>query len=674
MALTAGLTCVRPAPVFAADKVMTLKTARSLALENSSKYESAEDAINSKQAAKESAMKSLKAKKKNMSTFRWMPLLSFKFPEKANFAQESEFQLKPLQLQNDILVAEHKKQDVVFDVNQTVNNLFTEIVTLQENISFNEERLETLKQGLARNKARLKMGKANQSDIDREQKKVDQLEDKIAADRRNLEADLKKLSKTLGLDVTTGYKFQKPYVEATIDRSSLEPLQTYTADRDETYYEAAMTATAARIQLSTNYNITKNFYGSDTNMISGYVNQALNGQAVSSKAFKADYKKFLDKVDSYWKGNFFIWIPLFLVIVFPKEWIKGSLDGIRYVEDDPYALYQNVLDYISARKDEQAALDSLNQSVEDQFNNYISVRNSYESNVKAVDAKKKDMDVFAAKNKMGLMTLEEYETEQDDYEQLQNNMLDSMKIYTDTLYAFDRLTCGGVSALLSGTDADLQTAVVGQSYVTQNKDEATYYLKSIIQREMFELSIYIPDNFDVKITDYELWCDNEQIGKRTSKDKSLRHLALSKENVDKVMIRLYNGDEFIDDCVINPADESGTLNITTRLDVNKDATGDVGTYDVKTSEVTGLATITLTPLESEGIAYFKLIDEEGKALGGDEPVDVKKGLTHLGLVSTDLDKLTVEYYDENKSLKYKGYFDTQNKKLKRDLTQKSMGD
>ncbi len=493
------------------------------------------------------------------------------------------------------------------------------------------------------------------------------------SDQVALEADLKKLSKTLGLDVTTGYKFQKPYVEATIDRSSLEPLQTYTADRDETYYEAAMTATAARIQLSTNYNITRNFYGSDTNIISGYVNQALNGQQVSSKAFKADYKKFLDKVDSYWKGNFYIWIPLWLVIVFPKEWIKGSLDGIRYVEDDPYALYQNVLDYISARKDEQSALETLNQSVEDQFNNYISVRNAYESNVKAVDDKKKDMDVFAAKNKMGLMTLEEYETEQDDYETLQNSMLDSMKLYTDTLYSFDRLTCGGVSALLSGTDADLQTAIVGQSYVTQSKDEATYYLKSIIQREMFELSIYIPDDFDVDITDYELWCDNEQIGSRTPVDKSLRHLALSKENVGKVMIRLYNGEEFIDDCVINPEDESGTLNITTRLDVNKDATGDVGTYDVTTSNVTGLATITLTPLESEGIAFFKLIDEEGKALGGDEPVDIKKGLTHLGLVSTDLDKLTVEYYDENKSLKYKGYFDTQNKKLKRDLTEKSMG-
>ena len=35
--------------------------------------------------------------------------------------------------------------------------------------------------------------------------------------------------------------------------------------------------------------------------------------------------------------------------------MKGSLDGTRYIDDDPYVLYQNALDYISARKDEQAA-------------------------------------------------------------------------------------------------------------------------------------------------------------------------------------------------------------------------------------------------------------------------------------------------------------------------------
>ena len=656
----------RPVSAYGADQVLTLKTARALALENSSKYESAEDAINSKQAAMDSSLKSLRAKKKNMSTFRWTPLLNFKFPQKANFAQESEFQFKPLSLANDILKAQHKKQDVVFDVNDTINKLFTEIVTLQENIKFNEQRVAALEDGLKRNTAKLKMGEANQSDIDRQQKKLDDTNSKIASDRRTLEADLKKLSKQINLDVTTGYTFEKPYVEAKIDRSSLQSLIDYTEDRDETYYEACVTTSTARTQLATNFDILRGKYGGDINMISSYVNAALNGQSVSSKAFKADYKRFLEKIDSYWDGNYYIWIPLFLVIVIPKEWLKGDLDGIRYIEDDPYTLYQNVLDYISARKDEQSAKDELDQQVEDQFNNYISVRNSYETALKQVAAKEEDMKAFSTKNKMGLMTFEEYQDEQDDYEELQNGMLDTMKLYTDTLYSFDRLTCGGVSALLSGTDADMHTAVVGESYVTKDTKEATYYLKSIIHREMFELSVYIPDDFEVSITDFELWCDNEQIGERTPVDGKLRHLKLAKDKVDKVMIRLYDGDKFVDDCVINPDDEKGVLNITTKMDINKDESGELGTYNVSTSNVTGFMTLEITPLESEGIAYFKVFDSEGKELGDGEMTSVKKGFTHLGLVSSDLDKVKLELYDENKALKYKAYLDTTNKKIKKD--------
>ena len=670
-ALTFGVIPVYTVPVQAANKVLKLSTARSLALENSSKYESAEDKVSSKEAARESAIKGLKIKKKNMSTFRWTPLLNFKFPQKPNFAEESQFQFKPLQLSNDIKITEHKKQDVVFDVNLTVNNLFVNIVTCQENLKYNENRLKSLEDGIKHNKARLKQGLATQADIDRQEKKKETLENTIATDRRSLEADLKKLSDTIGLDVTTGYTFEKPYVEAKIDRSSLDALKTYTADRDETYYESAMAATTARILLNTNSSIMRNYYGGDYNIISGYVNQALNGQKVSSKAFKADYKKFLKKIDSYWDGNFYIWIPLWLVLAFPKEWLKGDLDGARYIEDDPYTLYQNTLDYISARNDEQAALKALEQSVEDQFNNYISVRNSYESLVKQVDDKEKELKAFAVKNRMGLMTLEEYEDEQNDYEELQNSMLDAMKLYTDTLYSFDRLTCGGVSALLSGTDADLHTAVVGESYVTEERKEATYYLNPIIQREMFELSIYIPDDFDVEITDFELWCDNERIGERTPKDKTIRHLALAKDKVDKTMIRLYNGNDFVDDCVIDPSEEKGTLNIRTRMDINKDETGDVGTYDIEQSNVTGLIKLTLVPLESEEIGAYRILDSEGTPLGNGEVTDIKKSFTHLGLVSTDLKNLKIEFYDKNKALKYTGYFDTTNKKIKKDKSEET---
>ncbi|MCR5748253.1 MAG: TolC family protein [Lachnospiraceae bacterium] len=655
----AGSIGFTPEVCLAEEKKMTLATARSLALENSTAYESAESAVYAKEAARDSALKSLKLKEKNMSTFRWSPLLNFKFPEKPNMAQASEFQFKPVQLASDILVAQHKMQDTIFTVNEQVNNLYVDIVTVQETLAFNEQKLEALNKGIAHNKARLKLGEATQADVDRQEKKADNLSNTIAANKRTLEADLKKMTSLTGLDVTTGYTFEKPYVEANISRDSLPALKQYTEDRDQSFYEACATATTAKKQLETNYNLMKGHYGKDINMISNYVNQSLNGEKVSAKAFKQDYKKFLDKIDSYWEGSY----RVCLFIKIPKVWTKGSLDGARYIEDDPYTLYQNALDYSTALKDMEAAKKDLDQSVEDSFNNYISVRNAYDQALKDLDKKDQDMRQYAVKNRMGYMTLEEYEDEQADYEELQNALFTTMKQYTSTLYSFDRLTCGGVSTLLSGTDMDLQTAVVGESYVQKDEKEAKYFLQPIIQREIFELSIFIPEDFPVEITDFELWCDNIQVGNRTPKDGKIRHLALSKEKIDEVKIRLYNGDEFVDDCVIDPDEASGTLNVVTAMNIKKDETGDVGTYNTKTSNVTGFVSIDFKPLDADVIKYYRVLSEDGTPLGDGEKKPISKSFTHLGLVSGDLSKLKIELYDDTENLKYTAHMDVENKKL-----------
>ena len=643
----------------AADRVLTLSTAITLAIRNSSEYELALMKVDSKKAERESALKAIKLKKKNMSTFRWSPLLKIKFPEKPDLAEASEFQFKPVQLAGEIQVAKRNVQDVVYKITENVNNLYVEIVTLQETNAFNEEKYDTLLEAIAHNRERLKMGEANQSDIDRQQKKADTLLQTLSRDRRTLEADMKKLSTMVGMDVTTGYIFERPYVEATIQRSMLDKLITYTEDRDATYYEACIAATTAKMELNTNYSLMKSKYRKDIKMIARYVNDALGGRSISSRAFKNAYKRFLEKIDSYWKGK----KRICLFIKIPRIWMKGSLDGTRYIEDDPYVLYQNALDYVAARKDEAAAKLELDQNVEASFNNYINVRNSYQKYMADVAEEEEKLKQYQVKNRMGYMTLEEYEDAVDQYEELQNSMLEAMKLYTQTLYSFDRLTCGGVSALLAGTDPELHVAEAGESYVEKDESEAQYFLNPIIQRELFELSLFIPDDFPVEITHFELWCDDQQVGLRTPVDQTIRHLALTKDNIETVKIRLYNGDEFIDDCPIDPNDENGVLNIMTAISINREETNVIGSFLTTTSETTGLMTISFSALESEGIRYYRVLTESGKVLGSTEKISIDEGFRHLGLVSSDLDKLTLEFYDSSGTLLYTGYMDPANSKL-----------
>ncbi len=648
--------------VYAApQKNLTLKACRLLAIQNSDDYYNAENTIESKEAAYESAIKAIKLKKKKLSTFSWTPLLSFKFPTSPSMAEASEFEYKPVAIQYEIQVAQHNLQDKTYAISEKVNNLYVEIVSLQDTIAFNERRAETYSTGLSKNRARVKLGQATQADVDKIEKKLDATNKKIASDRRNLEADLKKLSDMIGTDVTTGYKFEKPFLEATISRSQLDALIKYTEDRDETYYEACIAEASARSELNTNWELVRNKYGKDSRMLQPYVTGALNGQKINKRGFKETYKKFLDKIDSYWKGK----KRICLFIKVPKLWFKGSMDGARWIDDDPYVLYQNVLDYSSAANEKAAAQKTLDQEVTDTFNNYVSVKNSYEGYIKDLDKSEKDLDEAALKNRLGELTFDEYDAQMSDHEELQNSLLSAMKLYTQTLNSDDILTCGGISAILAGTDSDMGTAVVGTSYVEKKTATGAHYtLRSIIQSLEFELSISIPDDFEVEITDYELWIDNVQVGVRTAKDTKLRHLGLTKDGVDEVKIRLYNGDEFVDDCIIDPSVESGPLTITAGYDIKKAESDELGTYIIQSNDTTGLVELKFD-LADKNVAKFKVLTSDGKTLGGDKLTEITKPLVYIPLLLDSLDDLKVEFYDSGEGLLYTGRFDSANGKVRK---------
>jgi len=638
-------------------KKLTLSACRAMAIQNSTEYESAEIAVEAKKAAYESAVKSLAIKEKNMKQFRWSPLLNFKFPTEPNMAEASDFQYKPTALSYEINVAEHKVQDKVFDINEKVNNLYLEIVVLQDTIAFNEQRLEAVKEGLSQNQAKLRLGQANKADVEKLEKKSESLSNKISADRRTLEADLKKMSNMVGFDVSTMYTFEKPYLEATIERSMLDALIEYTEDRDETYYEACTAEVTARGELVTNSSLMKKHYGGDYNMIESYVSTALAGGSVNKKAFSKQYKSFLVKIDSYWNGK----KRIFLFIKLPKLWFKGDMDGTRYIEDDPTVLQSNVLDYAQAVNDKKAAKEELDQSVTDTFNNYISVRNSYRQYIKDVAEAEENLKKDALRNRKGELSFDEYDSSMESYEELQNNMLDSMKLYTNTLFAFDRLTCGGISAILSGTDADMHTAVVGESYVEENTAKAYYTLRPIVQKQEFELTLQIPDDFEVSISDYELWVNNQLVGTRTAADKKLRHLMLTFDSVEEAKIRLYDGDDFIDDCVIDPSVESGPLNIRTGFEIKRDPPGLIGNYEISQNETTGMLELKFT-MNSEGkeASSFKIKTKDGKTLGKDETTPIDKSLVYIELLRTSLEELEIEFYDDAGELWKKARFDPAN--------------
>lgn len=640
-------------------KTVTLAQAKALGLSNSSDYSSLKSKLALAEVRYTQSVKSLQLKQKDQATFRWTPLLNFKFPESPTLDEEVEYIYKPLELQSNIDVLKHQMIDNQYAVYEEVTLLYVECYTLQEKIQFYEARLASLQDTQAKNEARLAMGQATQTDVDRIASDVESVQTKLLGSMRNYETTKDKLSDAIGLDVRSGYAFVNPYISTQIDRSQLDDILQYTYDRDQGYYEAQVSTSNALLELNTNNRLMSQHYGTNMNLISGFVQQVLNGEKVDQSAFRLQYDEFLKRIDAPWQGKFKI-----LFIKIPREWKKGEVDGVRYVDAEPYALYEAALNYKDLYDEEQQAKKDLETQVTDSFNNYISVRATYESMTQQVQQARETLEKDTAKNLMGQFSYEELADEQTEYADLQMEELDALSEYTKTIASFDRLTCGAISVQLeSAGSSDRDVMGGGASYVVEEEEDGVYYyIHSLAADNAFEFGLYIPEDVDTEITDYELWVNGTQIGGRTNVSQSIKHLALTIESVDTAFVRLYSDDKVIDDCEIDTSVYSGKLVITTGYRVETDTSAVIGSYTLDTSATTGLATINIRTDKTE-IQYYDIRTADGTYLANRQKVAITAGFKYLGLISSDLSNLTVCFYDSNQGLLHECQIDTETQQL-----------
>ncbi len=649
---------IQPAQtVQAAAYTLSLSQAKAMALADSDSYRRIKSKIALKEVAYKQAVKSVQLKIKNKRTFRWSPLLSFKFPEKLNFEDESDFVYKPAQIQNEITKLRHDLTDEIYAVYESVEQAFLKAYTYQEQVAFEKEQLEGLQDTLAKNQGRLILGLASRADVDAMEKNIIAAKEKLAQDMKNFENAKTKLGDLLSLDVTTRYVFGNPYVNAEIPRTALDGLVDYTLEQDQSYYEAKMTTQLALLQLDKNYSLLQSQYGGNIGMISPYVMQVKNGQKIDGDAFKASYDKFLEKIDRPWQGS---WRILFIRI--PKEWLKGSIDGVRYIEDEPYTLYENALEYQDALADQKALAKELEAQVRDSFESVVTTRGTCLKLKAEAGEMKEQLQKEQVLNRMGELTFEEYTESQKQYEEKQIEVMEGLELYSSLLYGLDRLTCGGVTRYFKDMGIALDGTGGGISYIVDEEttDGARYFIQAIVEDNMFEFGIYLPEDFETDVTHYELWCDDYVIGEKKEADKTLRHLTLTLTGDERLFVRLYNDEEFVEDCEIDPYAYQGPLEITgymvTKTEEAKKRT--IGSYEVQKQGARGTVEISLTINGAEEIQYYTLQNEDGQFLLREEQTPITQPFLYLEFLAEDLDFLRIQCYGADGSQKYEAYFNT----------------
>ena len=641
--------------VQAADKTLSLQQAQKVAIAKSSKRVKILNKIELQEIKYSAAVKSIQMKKKNMSTFRWTPLLSFKFPEQPTLADEYEWQYKPLQITSAISSLQHQLLDDQLETKESVSNLYVQIYINQEKIAFLEENLEQAQTTLTRNQARLAVGEVTRSDIDKLQQSIDRLTTDISLQKRSFETNKNKLSKLINQDVTTGYTFKNPLQQADIPRNILDNLIQYTLDNDQSYYEAKMDTRLAYTGMNMMESMMRSQYGNKMNNIMPFINQIKAGDSVDSGAFKNAYKQMLDNVDAPWNGT-----KRILFIRIKKEWFKGAVDGSRYVEDDPYALYTGALEYMDALKEQNSLQDELTNSVKSGFETLKTAQIAYNDAKKSCDILEQEVEKNTRLNLLGKVSYEELSDLQEEYRNQESETLDLLAEYTQLLYSYDRLTCGGITAYLEGTDVDMKAAQGGNSFIAKELEgKAYYYINYRVEDNIFVLGVSIPDNYSLDITDYALYVNDMQIGDVTPIDEELEHLALDLDQVDKAQIFLYDGQELVDVREIDSSVNQAELPINGGYELeHKESVQTVASYIYTLQKTTNTVSMKITPKASEQIAYYRLTDTDGNAVNGDELIPIDEEFTYLSLLVGDLSGLHIIFYDAQEQELYQGTFNT----------------
>lgn len=648
-------TLALPLKTEAAVNKLSLERAQKMAAANSETYRKIQNKIELQEIKYATAVKSIKMKKKNLSTFRWTPLLSFKFPEKPTLADEYEWQYKPLQISCTIQELKHQLEDDRLASREKVTQVFVETYICQEKISFYEMLLSEAQDTLQRNRIRLASGEAKQSDVDKMQQKVSRLTTDVALQMRTFENQKSELTKLIGLDVTSGYIFLEPLVDADIPRDVLDDLVEHTLAHDHEYYDVKLETQLSLRSLNMIRSMMEDKYGRKLASVQPFIQQALNGENIDSAAFKKVYNQMLDDIDAPWEGKYKI-----LFFRFPKEWFKGSVDGSRYVEDDPYVLYTAALEYADAAREQSSAEETLVKQVRNDFETIKTAQIAYTDAARALDALSEDLDKGVQRNRIGSMSYEELADIQTAYEEQELSKLSLLGEYSKLLYAYDRLTCGAVTAYLEGTDIDMAAAQGGNSFLADEmKGTAYYYIEYAVEENVFRLGVSIPEDFSVEITHFELYVDEEKIGDRTEKDKYLEHLGLDLDNTGSVKLYLYKEENLVDVCEIDPSVYQDVLEITGGYTLVKNTQiKTVATYDYVLDSSTNTVLLTIKAEKSEPIAYYRLEDKNGNAVSGETLIDIDSGFRYLSLLVGDFTDVAAVFYDQSESLLYKGTFET----------------
>lgn len=657
LGVAVGTATVFSCPVLgeaAGEKRLGLEQAQNLSVAADKEYRRIYHRITMKEIRYESALKAAQLKKKSNNTYQWSPLLKFELPKQATMSEEFQWQYQPIQLQSEINSLKHKLTDCQYETEKETAFLYLQAYVCQEKTELLQEQLKLIEKEIKRTQAKAVSGTGTQSEAEDVKLLAEEINSQLALQMRTLQTTLETLSEQINLDITQGYVLQNSIGEFTVSREDLDKIIEYTLENDQTYYETKLAESAAYLSLTTLEGLLQKEYASEMETLQIYINQAKNGEEVNEEALKTAFTTFLETIDAPWKGEQEV-----LSVEVTKEWFQGT-SGSFYLEDEPYALCNAILEYEEALRQKETQEKELTRQIKNGYEALITARNQYETSKKAMEILEQEIIRVEELYRLGKASYQEVSAQQEQLRQSKMKCLDDLEDYGKELEETNCLTCGAVEKMTYHREDMILP--IDELVETTYLEGATYSIDYRVEDRVFVFAIQIPEKFSVDITDYELYVNGTKIGEKTAKTNYIKHLSLDFAQVERAEVYLYQGEQLYTVCEINPYITRDVLKIAGGYQIKKDTvtTEDtrekVATFTSKTDKEKKLTTVSIKPTE-EAIEYYTLSLGDSY-LYSEEPIPIEKDYQYISLLVKELRNVTINFYNEEKELLYQGEFDT----------------
>lgn len=627
---------------YGASRILSIDEVKTLAVKNSFDIKEVKMDLVKKDMELGQAKEGIRDIRKKESTVRYSLLSNIEFPEKHGLPKEIDLVTKIPKIQKEIRVLKEKLKYKELEAKYKAEQAFLDVILWQKTMNSLKEQLIDGEKTLDKIKNQVKIGIGSKDDLEYLEKKVKNIEKSYRNAVQKYVASKEALNEIIGINVKTGYTFNDQLEGLNIERGYLKDIVDYARENDFSLYMIKQETNLRRENVEKIRSIYKSRFGSKVKELE----QQLQRKEIDYDVFYKKYKKALDNIDKPWRKYYEIRL-LFFSIKIPYRWFQGEFDGLRYFEDEKYALFLSVIDRDKQIKEEEEAIKNFEQSVRDSFSTLKQMEVAYNSVTDSYEYEKNLYDKAILENKMGKITFAELEAAKDDLIKKQQTMLEMLIDYNKTISEFNLKTSGFAERFKENSNLYTDRLKSGDSFKKdkdENKKEKSvpkWYVKNNIEDFKFIFGVNIPDEYN--ITHYELYTSNDKkIGEKKEISGTIEHLPLAFSDTEYLILKLYNEADLKYTANIEGLSNEGEIILGENANDALESGSNIGNYNMEADSYK--VKITLSIEEWVKASKYNVIYKD-KRIAKD--IDISNPFTHISNIKKDLGEIVIELYDSN---------------------------